>query len=107
MGSVGAAILGIAATLLLAYVVVVELGGALVTGVVRLLVLLPRGIVWMAVALETGTNGWVIAGRIIAAGAGAIKVPVVSVAVIVLELMGAGALLALRRLLRDATHRAE
>lgn len=104
LASVGSALLGAAAVLLAAYVLVVEVGGALVSGAVRALVLLPRGIVWLTLALQRGTSGWVIASRVATAAVGAMKVPLVSVTLIALELLAVGALFALRTLLRNEGH---
>jgi hypothetical protein len=89
-----------AAIFLVAYVLIVELGARLIAGVAAALVLVPRGIVWIAVSLEAGMNGWAIAERVAAAAVGTLKVPVVTVSLIALELVAAGALFALRVLLR-------
>jgi hypothetical protein len=106
LASIGSALVGAAAVLLAAYVLVVEVGGALVSVSVHGLVLLPRGIVWLTLALQRGTSGWVIASRIAAGAVGAMKVPLVSVTLIALELLAVGALFALRTLLRNEGHAA-
>ena len=100
LASVGAALAGIAATVLTGYLLVVELGGALLGGAARALVLLPRGVVWLTSALQEGANGWVIAGRVAAAAADAFTTPTVTIALIALETVAVMALFALRRLLR-------
>lgn len=100
LASVGAALVGIAAIALAAYVLIVQVGGALVSTVAQGVVLLPSAVVWLTLAVERGTSGWVIAERIVTAATGAIRVPMVTVTLIALEAMGVGALLALRTLLR-------
>lgn len=99
--SIGSALVGAAAVVLAAYVLIVEVGGALVTAAVRGLVLLPSGIVWLTLALQRGTSGWVIASRAAAAAVDVLKIPLVSVTLIALELLAVGALFALRTLLRN------
>ncbi len=105
--SIGAALLGAAATLLGGYVVVVELGARLIAGAATVLVMVPRGIVWVAVSLEAGMNGWTIAGRVASAAVDTLKLPMVTVSLIALELVGVGALFALRALLRGDVRASE
>ena len=100
LASVGATLVGVVATVLAGYVLVVELGGALLGGAARALVLLPRGVVWLTTALQEGANGWVIAGRVITAATDAFTTPMVTIALIALESVAVMALFALRRLLR-------
>jgi hypothetical protein len=103
VASAGAALVGVAAIVLAAYVLIVQVGGALVSTVARAIVLLPDAVVWLTLAIERGTRGWVIAGRVRAAAAGAARVPIVTVTLFALELMGVGALFALRTLLQTGT----
>lgn len=107
LASIGSALVGAAAVSLAAYILIVDVGGALVAGAVRALVLLPRGVVWLTLALQRGTSGWVIASRVATAAVGAMQVPLVSVALVALELLGVGALFALRTLLRHEGHSAD
>lgn len=100
LASIGAAVFGLAAIFVVAYVLIVELGARLIAGVAAALVLVPRGVVWIAVSLEAGMNGWAIAERVAAAAVGSLKMPVVTISLIALELVAAGALFALRVLLR-------
>jgi hypothetical protein len=99
--SFGAALFGVAALLVLAYALVIEVGSRLVAGLAQALVLVPRGIVWIAVSLDAGVNGWAIAGRIASSAVAMLAVPSVAVGLIALELLAAGALFALRTLLRN------
>ena len=103
--SFGAALFGTVAILVLAYALVVEVGGRVVAGLVQAVVLVPRGIVWIAVSLDAGVNGWAIAGRIASSAVGMLAVPTVAVSLIALELVAAGALFALRTLLRNEARR--
>jgi len=101
LASIGAAVLGIVATLLAIYVVIVQLAGRLIAIFVDALVLVPRGLVWIASSLETGMNGWAIASHIASAAVSTIGVPTVTVTLIGLELVAVAALFALRTLLRN------
>jgi hypothetical protein len=92
-----AAITGVA----LAYVLVVYVGGALLRGVVSALLLLPRGLIWLILALQEGADGWAIAGRIASSVGAALTTTQVAFSLIGLELVGAAALYGLQRLLRD------
>ena len=103
--SFGAALFGTAAMLVLAYALIVEVGGRIVAGLAQALVLVPRGIVWIAVSLDAGVNGWAIAGRIASSAVGMLALPTVAVSLIALELVAAGALFALRTLLRNEARR--
>jgi hypothetical protein len=103
--SFAAALVGAAAILVLAYALVVELGSRLVAGLAQALVLVPRGIVWVAMSLDSGVNGWAIAGRAASAAVGMLAVPTVAVSLLALELVAAGALFALRTLLRNEARR--
>lgn len=100
LASVGAALLVAVGTAVAGYVLIVELGGALVAGAARAIVLLPRAIVWTTLALRDGMNGWEIAGQAATAAFDTLATPVVTISLIGLELVGAGALFALARLLR-------
>jgi hypothetical protein len=97
----GAALLSIIGGLALAYVLVVYVGGALLRGVAWGLLLVPRALIWLVVALQEGADGWAIAGRIAANVANAVTTTEVAFSVVVLELVGAAALYVLQRLLRD------
>jgi hypothetical protein len=99
--SFGAALVGVVALLLAAYVLIVELGGRLVSAAAQMLVLVPRGIVWVAVSLDAGMNGWAIASRVASSAVGMLAMPLVTVSLIALELVAVAALFALRTLLRN------
>lgn len=101
LASIGAAVLGMAATVLAAYVVIVQLAGRLIAMFADALILVPRGLVWIASSLETGMNGWAIASHIASAAVSTIGVPTVTVGLIGLELVAVAALFALRALLRN------
>lgn len=90
-----------AAWLALGAVALYYVGGALVQGAARGLVLLPRAGVWLFVALQDGADGWTIAGRVGATLADALVTPQVTYWLIALELVGAAALFALQRLFRN------
>jgi len=97
-----AAAVGIgAAWLALAAAALFYVGGALVQGVARGLVLLPRVGVWLFVALQDGADWWTIAGRVGATLADALVTPQVTSWLIALELVGAAALFVLQRLFRN------
>ena len=97
----GAALVGTAAGLALGYVLVVYVGGALLSGLAGALTLLPRAFVWLVLALQDGADGWAIAGRVAASVASALSTTEVASSLIALELIGAAALYVLQRLLRD------
>lgn len=87
--------------LTLAAVAIYYLGGALIRLWARAIVLLPRAVVWVFVAVQQGVDWWTIAGRAGAALADLLVTPQVTVGVVVLELVGALALYGLQRLFRD------
>ena len=97
----GAALVGTAAGLGLAYVLVVYVGSALLRGLAAALALLPRAFVWLVLALQDGADGWAIAGRVASSLASALSTSEVAFSLIALELIGAAALYVLQRLLRD------
>lgn len=97
----GAALLATIGGLALAYVLLVYVGGALLRGATWVLVLVPRALIWLVVALQEGADGWTIAGRVAANVANAVTTSEVAFSVIILELLGAAALYILQRLLRD------
>ena len=101
LARLGAALVGTAAGLALAYVLVVYVGGALLSGLAAALALLPRAFVWLVLALQDGADGWAIAGRVASSVAGALSTTRVAFSLIALELIGAAALYVLQRLLRD------
>jgi hypothetical protein len=87
----------------LAVVAVVYLGGLLVQGMSLAMVLLPRGIVWLALAAQDGADWWSIAGRAGAAVATAFASSRAIWWLIGLELIGVAALVGLQKLLGDET----
>ena len=87
----------------LAVVAVVYIGGLLVQGLSLAVVLLPRGIVWLALAAQDGADWWSIAGRAGATVAAAIASSQAIWWLIGLELIGVAALVGLQKLLRDET----
>ena len=87
----------------LAVAAVVYLGGLLVQGMSMAMVLLPRGIVWLALAAQDGADWWSIAGRAGAAVAATIASSRAIWWLIGLELVGVAALVGLQNLLRDDT----
>ena len=97
----GAALVGTAAGLALGYVLVVYVGGALLSGLAAAVTLLPRAFVWLVLALQDGADGWAIAGRVASSVASALSTTEVASSLIALELIGAAALYVLQRLLRD------
>ncbi len=97
----GVVLLVVLAGLALTYVLVVYVGGALLRGAAWILVLVPRALVWLVLAVQEGADGWAIAGRIAANVADALTTTQLAGAVIALELVGAAALFGLQRLLRD------
>lgn len=93
-----------AAWLVLAWLAVFYVGGALVTGVARAVALLPDAIVWLFVAMEQGADWWSIAGQVGAALAETLTTSRVAFSLIALEVVGAAALYVLQRLVRDEGH---
>jgi hypothetical protein len=87
----------------LAVVAVVYIGGLLVQAMSLAMVLLPRGIVWLALAAQDGADWWSIAGRAGAAVAAAFASSQAIWWLIGLELIGVAALVGLQKLLRDET----
>ena len=87
----------------LGVVAVVYIGGLLVQGMSLAMVLLPRGIVWLALAAQDGADWWSIAGRAGAAVAAAFNSSRAIWWLIGLELLGVAALVGLQKLLRDET----
>lgn len=82
---------------------VVYIGGLLVQGVSLAITLVPRAIVWLALAAQDGADWWSIAGR----AGGAVATMFASSQVIWwligLELLGVAALVGLQKMLRDET----
>ncbi len=80
---------------------VVYLGGLAVQGVSVAITLVPRAIVWLALAAQDGADWWSIAGR----AAGAVATMFASSQaiwwLIGLELLGVAALVGLQKMLRD------
>jgi hypothetical protein len=97
----GAALLTAIASVALAYLLIVYVGGALLSGAVSALFLVPRAVIWLFLALQEGADGWAIAGRIAASVADVLATRQVALPLIGLELVGAAALYALQRLLRS------
>jgi hypothetical protein len=87
--------------LALGVVAIVIVGRMLAAAAVQGLALLPRAIVWLAVALQQGVDWWSIAGRAGAALGGVVARSDVAMSLVALELVGAVALYGLQRLLRD------
>ena|SRR5690348_6459971 len=85
----------------LGVVAVVYIGGLLVQGMSLAMVLLPRGIVWLALAAQDGADWWSIAGRAGAAVAAAFASSRAIWWLIGLELIGVAALVGLQKLLQD------
>jgi len=85
----------------LALVAVVYLGGLLLQGAARTLTLVPRAIVWLALAAQDGADWWSIAGRAGGAIAATITSSQVMWWLIGLELLGVAALAGLQKMLRD------
>jgi hypothetical protein len=101
LARLGAALVATAAVLVLAYVLVVYVGGALLNALAWGLVMLPRAFIWLVLALQDGADGWAIAGRVASNLAAVLSTTRVAFSVIALELIGAAALYVLQRLLRD------
>jgi hypothetical protein len=87
----------------LAVVAVFYIGGLLIQGVSLAMVLLPRGIVWLALAAQGGADWWSIAAGAGVAVATAFASSQAIWWLIGLELIGVAALVGLQRLLRDET----
>jgi hypothetical protein len=87
----------------LAVVTMVYAGGLLVRGMSLAIALVPRAIVWLALAAQDGADWWSIAGR----AGGAVAATAASSQVIWwligLELLGVAALAGLQKMLRDET----
>jgi hypothetical protein len=96
---IGAAWLG------LAVASVYYIGGAVVGATARGLALLPRAVIWLFLALQEGADWWSIAGRAGAILAETITTSQIGLGLLALELVGAGALYGLQRLLRDEARR--
>ena len=99
-----AALLGVGWALL-GVVAVISVGGLLVRVAAQLLTLVPRAIVWLALAAQDGADWWSIAGRAGTAMAAAVGSSQVIWWVIGLELLGVAALAGLQAMLRDETGR--
>jgi hypothetical protein len=82
---------------------VVYIGGLLVQGVSVAITLVPRAIVWLALAAQDGADWWSIAGRATGAVATMFASSQVVWWLIGLELLGVAALLGLQKMLRDET----
>jgi hypothetical protein len=80
---------------------VVYIGGLLVQGVSVAITLVPRAIVWLALAAQDGADWWSIAGRATGAVATMFASSQVVWWLIGLELLGVAALLGLQKMLRD------
>ena len=85
----------------LALVAVVYVGGLLLRGFAVVLTLLPRAIVWLALAAQDGADWWSIAGRAGGALVATIGSSQVMWWLIGLELLGVAALAGLQKMLRD------
>jgi hypothetical protein len=75
----------------------------LVQGVSVAITLVPRAIVWLALAAQDGADWWSIAGRATGAVATMFASSQVVWWLIGLELLGVAALLGLQKMLRDET----
>jgi hypothetical protein len=80
---------------------VVYIGGLLLQGTAVALALVPRAIVWLALAAQDGADWWSIAGRAGAAVAATLASSQVMWWLIGLELIGVAALIGLQKMLRD------
>jgi hypothetical protein len=82
-------------------VAVTLVGGLLLQGIGVALMLVPRAIVWLALAAQDGADWWSIAGR----AGGAVVATLASSQVmwwlVGLELVGVAALIGLQKMLRD------
>jgi hypothetical protein len=86
--------------LALGLVVVVSVGGLALQGVARAVTLVPRAIVWLFFAAQSGADWWSIAGRASAAVAATLSSSQVMWWLIGLELVGVAALVGLHVMLR-------
>ena len=86
--------------LALGLIVVVSVGGLALQGVARAVTLLPRAIVWLFFAAQSGADWWSIAGRASAAVAATLSSSQVLWWLIGLELVGVAALAGLHVMLR-------
>jgi hypothetical protein len=73
-------------------------GGLMLEGTARAVALVPRAIVWLFLAAQSGADWWSIAGRAVAAALGSSQV---LWWLIGLELLGVAALAGLHAMLRD------
>jgi hypothetical protein len=80
---------------------VVYVGGFIMAGLVRGVVLLPRAIVWWLDAVEQGADFWSIAGQVGAALARALATTEATLWIVGFAVVGVGALYGLQWLLRD------
>ena len=101
LSRLGVALIVATAGTALAYLLIVYVGGALLRGAVSALFLLPRGIIWVLMAMQEGADGWAIAGRIAEAIGEALATRPIALSLIGLELVGAAALYGLQRMLRN------
>ena len=90
-----------AAWLALGAVTIVTVGRVLTAATIQGLALLPRALVWLAVALQQGADWWSIAGRAGAAIGDVVTRSDVAMPLVALEMVGVAALYGLQRLLRD------
>ena len=87
--------------LILAAVAIYYLGAAFIRLLARGIVLLPRAVVWVFVAVQQGVDWWTIAGQAGAALADLLVTPQVTIGLVALELVGALALYGLQRIFKD------
>jgi hypothetical protein len=90
-----------AGSLGLGLVAVVYIGGLLLQGISLAVTLVPRAIVWLALAAQDGADWWSIAGRAGGAVAATLTSSRVMWWLIGLELLGVAALAGLQKMLRD------
>lgn len=96
---IGAAWVGLGAVALF------YIGGMVMNGLVRGIVLLPRAIVWWFNAVQEGADFWSIAGRVAAALARALATSQIAWWVVAFELVGVAALYGLQWLMRNEERR--
>ena len=77
------------------------IGGALLNGLVRGVMLLPRAIVWWLTAMEQGADFWAIAGRAGGVVARALATSQLTWWIVGFEIVGVAALYGLRWLMRN------
>ena len=82
-------------------VAVIYVGGAVLNGLVRVVVLLPRAIVWWLTAVQDGADFWSIAGRMGAALGRTLAASQVTWWIVGLEIVGVAALYGLQWLMRN------